>query len=85
MSRRWVLRHTPRRVVLVGPVVACCAGGWLCARLCARCSVLVVGFVWVLRRFSVGMAGKCCGVPIACGIACGVGWFRVVTPHQRTR
>jgi hypothetical protein len=54
MSRRWVLRHTPRRVVLVGPVVACCAGGWLCARLGARCSTLVVGSVAVLAAFFGG-------------------------------
>jgi hypothetical protein len=54
MSRRWVLRHTPRRVVLVGPVVACCACGWLCATLDARRSTLVVGSVAVLAAFFGG-------------------------------
>ena len=54
MSRRPVLRHTPCRVVLVGPVVACCACGWLRARLGALRSTLVVGSVAVLAAFFGG-------------------------------
>ena len=61
MSRRWVLRHTPGRVVLVGPVVACCV--WLAAagvrrsllgargRVCVGASAFFGGYGWqVLRR-----------------------------------